>query len=153
MGNELEAFEKAFADYANTSDCVGVASGTSALKLAMQALDIGRGDEVLVPANTYIACAFAVSALGADVHFVDSGSDHLIDVDQIERAITPRTKAIMAVHLYGQAANLDRIVDLANSRGLFVIEDVSQAHGGTYRGSHWVRSATLPHLASTQART
>jgi dTDP-4-amino-4,6-dideoxygalactose transaminase len=134
MGADLSAFEKAFADYVDTSDCVGVASGTSALKLAMQALGIGHGDEVIVPANTFIACAFAVSALGADVRFVDSGPDHLIDVDQIERAITPRTKAIMAVHLYGQAANLDRILDLANAHRLFVIEDVSQAHGGTYRG-------------------
>jgi dTDP-4-amino-4,6-dideoxygalactose transaminase len=134
LGEDVDTFEKEFARYVGTSHCVGVASGTSALKLAMQALEIGPGDDVIVPANTYIACAFAVSHLGANVALVDSGWDHLVDVERIEASITPRTKAIMAVHLYGQAADLGRILEIARSHGLFVIEDVSQAHGGTYEG-------------------
>jgi dTDP-4-amino-4,6-dideoxygalactose transaminase len=134
MGEDLAAFEEEFARYIGTSQCVGVASGTSALKLAMQSLGIGPGDEVIVPANTYIACAFAVSHLGADVVLVDSGADHLIDVERIEGAITSRTKAIMAVHLYGQGADMVKILAIARAHGLFVIEDVSQAHGGMHGG-------------------
>jgi dTDP-4-amino-4,6-dideoxygalactose transaminase len=135
MGPDVADFEREFAQYAGTTQCVGVASGTSALKLGMQALGIGPGDEVILPANTYIACAFAVSHVGARVVLVDSGADHLIDVSQIEAAITPRTKAIMAVHLYGQPADMDAITEIARARGLFVIEDASQAHGGTYKGA------------------
>ena len=101
MGEDVRTFEAEFARYVGSSHCVGVGSGTSALKLAMQALEIGPGDDVIVPANTYIACAFAVSHLGANVTLVDSGADHLIDVERIESSMTPRTKAIMAVHLYG----------------------------------------------------
>jgi dTDP-4-amino-4,6-dideoxygalactose transaminase len=135
MGQDVTDFEREFARYTGTTQCVGVASGTSALKLGMQALGIGAGDEVILPANTYIACAFAVSQLGAKVVLVDCGADHLIDVPQIEAAITPRTKAIMAVHLYGQPANMDAILQIARTRELFVIEDASQAHGGTYAGA------------------
>jgi dTDP-4-amino-4,6-dideoxygalactose transaminase len=134
MGPDVADFEREFALYTGTKQCVGVASGTSALKLGMQALGIGPGDEVILPANTYIACAFAVSHVRAEVVLVDSGSDHLIDVAQIEAAITPRTKAIMAVHLYGQPAEMDTIMQIARARELFVIEDASQAHGGTYEG-------------------
>ncbi len=135
MGPDVADFEREFARYTGTTQCVGVASGTSALKLGMQALGIGPDDEVILPANTYIACAFAVSHLGAKVVLVDSGADHLIDVAQIEAAITPRTKAIMAVHLYGQPADMNAIMEIARARGLFVIEDASQAHGGTYAGA------------------
>lgn len=134
MGRDVSAFEEEFARYVGSSHCVGVGSGTSALKLAMQALEIGPGDDVIVPANTYVACAFAVSHAGANVKLVDSGEDHLIDVERIESSITSRTRAIMAVHLYGQAADLSKILDLARSHGLLVIEDASQAHGGTYEG-------------------
>jgi dTDP-4-amino-4,6-dideoxygalactose transaminase len=135
MGQDVADFEREFAQYTGTTQCVGVASGTSALKLGMQALGIGPADEVILPANTYIACAFAVSHVGARVVLVDSGADHLIDVAQIEAAITPRTKAIMAVHLYGQPADMDAILQIARSHGLLVIEDASQAHGGTYAGA------------------
>lgn len=134
MGKDLRAFEAEFAGYVGIAQCVGVGSGTSALKLGMQALGIGPGDDVIVPANTYIACAFAVSHVGANVALVDSGPDHLIDVDRIEAAIIPRTKAIVAVHLYGQASDLRSILGIARSHGLFVIEDACQAHGGRYDG-------------------
>jgi dTDP-4-amino-4,6-dideoxygalactose transaminase len=135
MGQDVADFEREFAQYTGTMQCVGVASGTSALKLGMQALGIGPGHEVILPANTYIACAFAVSHVGAKVVLVDSAADHQIDVARVEAAITSRTKAIMAVHLYGHPANMDAIMQIARSRGLFVIEDASQAHGGTYEGA------------------
>jgi dTDP-4-amino-4,6-dideoxygalactose transaminase len=135
LGEDVAAFEREFAGYTGTTQCIGVASGTSALKLGMQALGIGPGDEVILPTNTYIACAFAVSHVGATVVLVDAGPDHLIDVPQIEAAITPRTKAIMAVHLYGQPADMAAILGIARARGLFVIEDASQSHGGTCAGA------------------
>lgn len=134
MGPDVAAFEKAFAAFIGAPHCIGVESGTAALKVAMEALGIGPGDEVVIPANTYIACAFAVSQLGATPTFVDMRDDYLIDVAAIERAITPRTKAIMPVHLYGQAAEIERIVELARAHRLKVVEDVSQAHGAAVGG-------------------
>jgi len=134
MGPDVAAFENAFGAFIGLPYCVGVESGTAALKLALEALGIGPGDEVIIPANTYIACAFAVSQVGATPTFVDMRDDYLIDVDLIEAAITPRTKAIMPVHLYGQAADIEAIVAIARRHGLKVLEDVSQAHGAALGG-------------------
>ncbi len=134
MGPDVAAFEREFASFIGLPHCIGVESGTAALKVALEALGIGPGDEVIIPANTYIACAFAISQVGATPTFVDMGDDYLIDVERLEAAITPRTKAIMPVHLYGQAAQIEPIVALARRRGLKVLEDVSQAHGAALNG-------------------
>ncbi|MBV8689578.1 MAG: DegT/DnrJ/EryC1/StrS family aminotransferase, partial [Candidatus Eremiobacteraeota bacterium] len=134
MGPDLAAFEEEYARYIGTRSCIGVGSGTSALRAAMFALGIGPGDEVLLPANTYIACALAVSQTGARPTFVDVGSDYLMRVEEIEPALTPRTKAIMPVHFYGQAVDIEPIVSLARARGIAVIEDASQAHGARVNG-------------------
>lgn len=134
LGPELEAFESAFARYIGVSDCVGVGSGTAALKLALQALGVGRGDEVIMPANTYISCAFAASQIGAVPIFVDVSDDHLMDVGRLESAITDRTRAIMPVHLYGMAADMDSVMRIARRYGVKVLEDVSQAHGAALSG-------------------
>jgi len=134
LGPDVAAFEAEFARFIGLPHCTGVESGTAALKVALEALGVGRGDEVLMPANTYIACAFAASQLGAVPTFVDMRDDYLIDVDQIEAAITPRTKVIMPVHLYGQVADIEAIVAIAKRHGLKVLEDVSQAHGAMLGG-------------------
>ncbi len=135
LGKEVSDFEHAFADYVGARHCVGVASGLDALKLALEAFGIGPGDEVIVPAHTFIASALAVSAVGARPVLVevDEASFNL-DPAHIEAAITPRTKAIMPVHLYGQPADMDPILALARRYNLRVIEDASQAHGARYRG-------------------
>ncbi|MGA8532787.1 MAG: DegT/DnrJ/EryC1/StrS family aminotransferase [Candidatus Tumulicola sp.] len=133
-GPDVAAFEGEFAEYVSTQFCIGVGSGTAALKLSMQALDIGPGDEVIVPANTFIACAFAVSQLGARPIFVDMDEHYTIDADRVEEAISPRTKAVMAVHLYGNGADMARIGKIALKHRLKVIEDVSQAHGARLNG-------------------
>ncbi|MDP3083023.1 MAG: DegT/DnrJ/EryC1/StrS family aminotransferase [Rubrivivax sp.] len=134
MGDELKAFEAEFAAYCGTDHCVGVANGLEALGLALRAVDVGPGDEVIVPSNTYIATWLAVSHLGATPVPVepDAGTFN-IDPARIEQAITPRTRAIMPVHLYGQAAELGPILEIARRRGLRVIEDGAQAHGARYR--------------------
>jgi dTDP-4-amino-4,6-dideoxygalactose transaminase len=134
LGPDVAAFEAEFARFIGLPHCIGVESGTAALKLALEALGVSRGDEVLMPANTYIACAFAVSQLGAVPTFVDMRDDYLIDVDLIEAAITPRTKVIMPVHLYGQVAEIEAIVAIAKRHGLKVLEDVCQAHGASVGG-------------------
>ncbi|QUW00851.1 DegT/DnrJ/EryC1/StrS family aminotransferase [Chloracidobacterium sp. MS 40/45] len=135
LGKEVSDFEHAFADYVGARHCVGVASGLDALKLALEAFGIGPGDEVIVPAHTFIASALAVSAVGARPVLVevDEASFNL-DPARIEAAITPRTKAIMPVHLYGQPADMDPILAVARQYNLRVIEDASQAHGARYRG-------------------
>ncbi len=135
LGKEVSDFECAFADYVGARHCVGVASGLDALKLALEAFGIGPGDEVIVPAHTFIASALAVSAVGARPVLVevDEASFNL-DPARIEAAITPRTKAIMPVHLYGQPADMDPILAIARQHHLRVIEDASQAHGARYRG-------------------
>jgi dTDP-4-amino-4,6-dideoxygalactose transaminase len=134
LGPEVAAFEREFAEYLGVPHCIGVASGTGALEVAMQALGIGLGDEVILPANTFIACAFAISHLGAKPVFVDMDDYYTIDAGAIETAITARTKAVMAVHLYGNAADMPRIVDIARRYNIAVIEDVSQAHGARLHG-------------------
>lgn len=133
MGPQVAAFEDAFAQYTGARYCIGVESGTAALKVALQALGIGPGDEVIVPANTYIASAIAVSAAGATPVLIEMDATYLIDAGRIEEAITHRTKAIMPVHLYGQAVPMQPILEVAKRNGLFVIEDASQAHGARWQ--------------------
>ncbi len=135
LGPEVEAFESEFAEYVGAQFCVGVNSGTAAIQLALQACDIGAGDEVIVPANTFFATAEAVSTAGATPVFVDCDElTYNIDPTQIEAAITQRTRALLPVHLYGQPADLDAIFEIAERRNLLVIEDAAQAHGAEYKG-------------------
>jgi dTDP-4-amino-4,6-dideoxygalactose transaminase len=135
LGREVEAFEAAFAAYLGARFCVGVNSGTAAVQLAVTACGVGAGDEVLVPANTFFATAEAVSTAGATPVFVDADPvSYTIDVNKIEAAITPRTRAIIPVHLYGQSADLDPIFEIAARHNLSVIEDAAQAHGSLYKG-------------------
>jgi dTDP-4-amino-4,6-dideoxygalactose transaminase len=135
LGKEVEAFEGEFANYCGSRHCVGVGNGLEALHLILRAFDIGPGDEVIVPANTYIATWLAVSYAGARPVPVEptTGTCNL-DPDRIESAITPRTRAILAVHLYGQPADMDPICAVASRYGLKVIEDAAQAHGARYKG-------------------
>ena len=134
-GKEDKAFEAAFAEYCSADYCVGCGNGLDALMLALKALGVGAGDEVIVPSNTYIATALAVTYVGAKPVFVEPELEtFLIDTALIEPAITDKTKAIMPVHLYGQACDMDIIMDIARRHGLFVIEDCAQAHGATYKG-------------------
>lgn len=134
-GPEVGRFEAAFAGWAGASHCVGVANGLDAIYLALCAFGIGVGDEVLVPGNTYVATWLAVSRCGArPVPVEPLEATHNIDPARIEEAITPRTRAIVPVHLYGQPADLDPIVAIARDRGLKVIEDAAQAHGARYKG-------------------
>ena len=135
LGPELEAFEAEFAQYCGARHCIGVGNGLDALHLILRAWDIGPGDEVIVPANTYIASWLAVSYSGArPVPVEPDAKSFNIDPAAIEAAITPRTKAIMAVHLYGFAADMAPIMALARKRGLKVVEDAAQAHGAEYGG-------------------
>jgi dTDP-4-amino-4,6-dideoxygalactose transaminase len=135
LGREVEAFEAAFAEYLGARFCVGTSNGTAAIQLAVMACGIGAGDEVIIPANTFFATAEAVSTAGAVPVFVDADAvSYTIDTTKIEAAITARTRAIMPVHLYGQAADLDSIFEIAARHNLAVIEDAAQAHGGLYRG-------------------
>lgn len=135
MGPQVRQFEEAFAAYVGTRYCVGVESGTAALKVALESLGIGAGDEVILPANTYVASAIAVSAVGALPVLVDANDAYLIDPGALEAAVTRRTKAVMAVHLYGQVAPMQPILDFARRYGLRVIEDASQAHGARWQSS------------------
>ena len=135
LGQELDAFEAEFADYCGAKHCIGVANGLDALHLILLAFDIGPGDEVIVPSNTYIATWLAVSQCGAiPVPVEPDQRTYNIDPEQIEQAITPRTRAIMPVHLYGQPADMDPILNIAAQHGLKVIEDNAQAHGARYKG-------------------
>ena len=134
MGAQVAAFEKSFAEYVGAAFCIGVNSGTAALQLALMACDIGSGDEVIVPSFTFFATAEAVSVLDANPVFVDIDPiSYTITADVIEKAITPRTRAIIPVHLYGQAVDLDPILTLAKRHNLCVIEDAAQAHGAEYK--------------------
>lgn len=135
LGEEDKAFEQAFASYLGVNNCVGVGNGLDALVLALRALKIGPGDEVIVPSNTYIASVLAISYAGATPVLVEPDIDTFnIDPRLIESAVTGKTKAIMPVHLYGQACDMDPIMNIADKHGLFVIEDCAQAHGATYKG-------------------
>jgi dTDP-4-amino-4,6-dideoxygalactose transaminase len=135
MGEELKTFERDFAAYCQTEHAIGVSNGLDALHLILRAYGIGAGDEVIVPSNTYIATWLAATYAGATPVPVEPiEGTYNIDPSLIEAAITPRTKAIIAVHLYGQAADMDAIMAIADKHGLKVIEDAAQAHGATYKG-------------------
>ncbi len=134
-GVEDEDFERAFAEYCGTKYCVGVGNGLDALMLALKALGIGEGDEVIVPSNTYIATALAVTYVGASPVFIEPDIRTFnINPELIEAAITDMTKVIMPVHLYGQACDMDPIMEIAHRYNLFVVEDCAQAHGAAYKG-------------------
>jgi len=134
-GRYAAAFESSFAQYLAVDHCVAVANGTDALEIALRAVGIEPGDDVIVPANTFFATAEAVSNVGATPIFVDCEPVYYnIDTTKIEEKITPRTKAIIAVHLYGLPAEMDEIMAIARKHGLKVIEDAAQAHGATYKG-------------------
>ena len=146
LGEQVTAFECEFAHYIGAKHCIGVASGLDALTLALMALDIGPEAEVIVPSNTYIATALAVSRVGAKVVFVEPDIEtHNLDPSRLEAAITNRTAAIMPVHLYGLPADMDLINSLARKHGLRVIEDSAQAHGSEYKGR---RTGTLGDVAA-----
>lgn len=135
LGKEVEAFEKEFADYCGVKQCIGVANGLDALNLIIRAYGFGLGDEIIVPANTYIASILAISANGCTPVLVEPDwTTRLIDVGKIAAAITPRTKAIMVVHLYGRAVEMTKVWELAKSHNLKVIEDSAQAHGAMFAG-------------------
>jgi len=137
LGEEIEAFEREFARYCGAKHCVAVGNGLDALILILRGHGIGSGDEVVVPANTYIASWLAVSYVGATLLPVEPNPETgNIDPDKIEGALTPRTKAIMAVHLYGQPAEMHRIAALGRRHGLRVLEDAAQAHGASFQDRH-----------------
>ncbi len=134
-GVEVEQFERKFADYCGVEYCTGVGNGLDALMLALKALGIGKGDEVIVPSNTYIATALAVTYVGAKPVLVEPKIDtYNINPEMIEEVITEHTKVIMPVHLYGQACDMDPIMEIAKRYGLMIVEDCAQAHGATYKG-------------------
>ena len=134
LGPEVEKFESEFARYIGAKFCVGLNSGLDALTLAVRALDISVGDEIIVPSNTFIATVLAVTANRATPVFVEPDEFFNIDADKIEQAVTSKTRAIMVVHLYGQAANMNRIKAVADKHGLPIIEDCAQSHGARFDG-------------------
>jgi dTDP-4-amino-4,6-dideoxygalactose transaminase len=145
LGEECERFETEFANYCGSNHCIGVGNGLEALHLILRAYEIGEGDEVIVPSNTYIATWLAVSYAGARPVPVepDSGTYNL-DPERVETAITTKTRAILPVHLYGQSADIDPLMLLAQKHDLIVIEDAAQAHGAKYKGR---LCGTLAHSA------
>lgn len=147
LGHETEALEQEFAAYCKAKHCVAVGNGLDALQLVLRAWDVGPGDEVIVPAHTFIATWLAVSNVGATPVPVEPDEQtYNIDVNRIEAAITPKTKAIIPVHLYGQPADMDPIMALAANHGLKVLEDNAQAQGARYKGK---RTGGLGHAAAT----
>lgn len=137
LGPDVAEFEREFARFAAVRHCAGVGNGTDAIELLLRAHDIGRGDEVILPANTFIATALAVVRAGATPVPADCDADHLlIDPDAIEAALSPRTRAILPVHLYGQLAPMERIAEIASARGIVVLEDAAQAQGARRNGRH-----------------
>src|SRR6202047_4282347 len=146
LGREVSLFEEEFASFCEAKWAIGVDSGTSALELALRACEIGPGDEVITAANSFIASALAISHAGATPVLADVDEDtYTIDVAAIEKAITPRTKAIIPVHLYGHPADMDPIMNLAQRHGLLVIEDACQAHGARCKSK---RAGSLGHAAA-----
>ena len=129
LGKEVSSFEEEFAAYVGTKYCVGLASGLDALWLAFRVLGIGAGDEVIVQSNTYIASVMGITINGATPVFVEPDAYYGIDAAKIEEKITPRTKAVLAVHLYGQACQMDKICEITKKHGLYLVEDCAQSHG------------------------
>lgn len=135
LGPFLKAFESEFAEYSECEYGIGVSSGTAALHLAMRAIDVGPGDEVITVANTYVATALGISYTGATPVFVDvDPRTYNMTADLVAARISPKTKAVLPVHLYGQPVDMDPILELARERGLWVVEDASHAHGASYKG-------------------
>jgi len=134
LGNEVSAFEREWADYIGAKHCVGLASGLDALWMSFRILGIGEGDEVIVCANAYIACVMGISMNGATPVFVEPDQYDNIDAERIEAKITAKTRAILAVHLYGQSCDMTRIMEIANRHDLKVVEDCAQSHGNHWRG-------------------
>lgn len=146
LGPNVQALEKEFAEFSDVEHAVGVSDGTTALQLALMACDVGHGDEVITVSHTFIATAESIALTGAKPVFVDvDETTYAMDVAQIDAAITPSTKAIIPVHLYGQPADMDVIMDIAEQHDLYVIEDACQAHGARYKGR---RTGGLGHLAA-----
>jgi len=143
-GPEVEGFEEEFARFCGVKHAIGVGNGTDALQLALRACGVGAGDEVITAAFTFTATAEAIVNVGARPVFVDVDETYTLDVDQVAGRITPRTKALIPVHLYGQPADMDPLLDLAEQRGLYVVEDAAQAQGARYRGR---RAGSLGHIA------
>jgi dTDP-4-amino-4,6-dideoxygalactose transaminase len=144
LGPQLDAFEAEFADYCGTTHCIGVGSGTEALWLALRACGVGPGDKVIIPAHTFIATAEAVSLAGATPVIVDvEPVSRCLDPSLIEQAITPRTRAVIPVHMHGQMADLDAVLSVARRHSLYVVEDAAQAHGAELRGR---RAGSIGHL-------
>jgi len=134
-GKAVSSFEEEFAAYIGVPNCVGVANGTDAIEIALRALRVRPGDEVIVPANTFIATSEAVTSAGATLVFADSEPDHYtLDVEDFRRKISPRTKGVIPVHLYGHPADMDPIMEIAREHDILVIEDTSQAQGALYKG-------------------
>ena len=134
LGNEVKTFEREWADYIGAKHCVGLASGLDALWMSFRILGIGQGDEVIVCANAYIACVMGISMNDATPVFVEPDDYDNIDADAIEAKITPETKAILAVHLYGQACDMTKIMEIARKYNLRVVEDCAQSHGNRWKG-------------------
>ncbi len=145
-GKAVAEFEAAFAAYIGAPYCVSVANGTEAIEIGLYALGVGQGDEVIVPANSFFASSEAVTSAGARVVFADNHPDYYtLDVEDFRRKITPRTKAVVVVHLYGQPADMDPILEVAREHNLIVFEDIAQAHGALYKGR---KVGTFGHGAS-----
>lgn len=134
LGNEVSSFEKEFAEYTGSDHCVGLASGLDALWIAFRVLGIGQGDEVIVQGNTYIASVMGITINGATPVFVEPDEYFNMDASKIEEKITDKTKAILVVHLYGQASNMGPIMEIAKKHGLRVVEDCAQSHGACFDG-------------------
>lgn len=144
LGPEVERFETEFARWSDVPYCIGLNSGTSALHLALRLLEIGPGDEVIVPAMTFASTAWSVSYVGATPVFADVEAEHFtLDPASVRDLITPRTRAMIPVHLFGQAADMDPLMQIASEHGLAVVEDAAQAHGATYKGTPVGRIASL----------
>lgn len=135
LGNEVKAFEEEFAAYLGAKYCVGLASGLDALYLAFRVLNIGKGDEVIVPANTYIASVMGITMAGATPVFVEPDEFYNINADEVEKKITKSTKAVLTVNLYGQSCRLDKISDICKKHGLYLVEDCAQSHGAKFNGT------------------
>jgi len=137
LGPELENFERSFAEYTGAKYSIGVSSGTAALFFALKALDYPHGSEIIAPAHTYIATIFAISYTQAKPVLVDVDPDtYLMPAEEVEKAITPKTRAILPVHLFGQTVDMDPIIELARQKNIPIIEDCAQAHGAIYKGKH-----------------
>jgi dTDP-4-amino-4,6-dideoxygalactose transaminase len=146
LGPVVAEFETEMAAYCGVKYCVGVSNGTDALHLALAAMNVGPGDEVITQANTYVATAFAISYVGATPVFVDVEPEYFnMDVQKLEEKITERTKVIIPVHLYGHAVEMDPLMELAETHGLKILEDAAHAHGGTYKGRP---TCSLGHAAA-----